>query len=87
MNIALTALQANMLRRIALDECTPRNGAEPTCPHDTITWAANVIESAADKGVFSTLLTRGLVWHNKFRDPADNVVGLTDAGFIAYRAL
>ena len=80
-----TPLQTQMLRRIALDECTPLNGGEPQTRQDAETYANMVIEDAEDKGVFTSMLNEDLVWHSgKGRDA---VVGLTDKGFAAYKAL
>jgi hypothetical protein len=80
-----TTLQTEMLKAIARDELTPVNGAEPESRHDAETFADCVIETAVDKGTFTSLLNAGLVWHSgKGRDA---VVGLTDAGFDAYKAL
>lgn len=80
-----TKLQAEMLTRIARDELTELNGAEPNKAREASTWADCVIEDAQDKGTFTSLLNADLVWHaGKGRDA---VVGLTEAGFAAYKAL
>lgn len=80
-----TALQANMLKAIARDELTPINGAEPTNHEDATTYADMVIETSQDKGTFTSLKNAGLVWHSgKGRDA---VVGLTETGFAAYKAI
>lgn len=75
----MTPLQAKMMDAIASDELTPLNGARPTSKGDATTFADMVIETSADKGVFTSLMNAGLVWHSgKGRDA---VVGLTDKGF------
>jgi hypothetical protein len=79
-----TALQSAMLRKIARDELTPLNGAEPDSHTDATTFADVVIETAEDKGVFTSLMNAGFVWHSgKGRDA---VIGLTADGFAAYKA-
>lgn len=80
-----TPLQAAMLRKIARNELTPVNGAEPQDRTEAETFADCVIESAEDKGVFTSLLNANLVWHSG--TGRDAVVGLTDAGFTFYKAL
>lgn len=82
---AVTSLQAKMLKAIARNELTPVNGAEPITRDEAETFADMVIETAEDKGVFTSMLNAKLVWHSgKGRDA---VVGLSDAGFAAYKAL
>ena len=77
----MTALQLNMIKKIATDEYTPINGATPARREDAETWQEMVIETPEDKGVFTSLLTAGLVWSNgRGKDAA---CGLTDAGFEA----
>lgn len=79
-----TPLQNEMLNAIARDELTPVNGARPTNAADATTYADMVIETAEDKGVFTSLLNAGLVYHSgKGRDA---VVGHTEAGFAAWSA-
>jgi hypothetical protein len=80
----MTPLQTKMLIRIAEDELAPGNGAEPSVKEDATTYADCVIEDAEDKGVFTSLLNAGMVWHTgKGRDAG---VGLTDSGFAAYKS-
>lgn len=80
-----TALQAAMLKKIATNEFSPVNGAEPESRFEAETFADCVIESAEDKGVFTSMLNANLVWHDgKGRDA---VVGLTEAGFTTYKSL
>ena len=79
----MTALQLNMIKKIALDEYTPLNGATPTRREDAQTWQEMIVETPQDKGVFTSLLTVGLVWSNgRGKDAA---CGLTDAGFEAFQ--
>lgn len=79
-----TKLQDAMLKKIATDELTPVNGIEPQTRFEAETFADCIIEDAEDKGVFTSLLNAGLVWHaGKGKDA---IVGLTDAGFAAYKA-
>ena len=79
-----TTLQAKMLNAIATDELTPLNGARPSNHTDATTFADMVIETAEDKGVFTSLLNAGLVYHSgKGRDA---VVGFTAEGFAAWNA-
>lgn len=85
MKTSVTELQAKMLRKIALDDYTPLNGAEPESHEDTSTWAEMIIESPQDKGVFTSLMNAGLVW--RAEDGKDSTVGLTEAGFEAYKNL
>ena len=74
--MTLTPLQAAMLKKIATDELTSVNGAEPESVEETETWAEMIIETAQDKGVFTSLLNAGLAIHGgKGRDA---VVSLTD---------
>lgn len=78
-----TPLQMAMLKRIARDELTPVNGREPDNASDATTYADCVIQTARDKGVFTSLINEGLVWHaGKKRDA---IVGLTEAGFKVYK--
>jgi hypothetical protein len=76
---AVTQLQAAMLKKIAFDEFTPANGSMPSCAADTETWADQVIETAQDKGVFTSLLNAKLVWHRG--SGREGGVGLTEQGY------
>ena len=79
-----TTLQAAMLTKIARDELTCRNGAEPDSHGEAVTFADVVIETQEDKGVFTSLQNAGHVWHSgKGRDAQ---VGLTESGFRAYKS-
>ena len=78
-----TELQKQMLNKIARDEMTTINGAEPLTANETHTWADSIIETPTDKGVFTSLLNAGLVWHSDH--DRDAGCGLTEAGFDAYK--
>lgn len=75
-----TPLQQAMIRKIARNEFTPVNGAIPENAANTETWANVIIESAEDKGVFTSLKNAGLVWHSG-ENGRDAGVGLTEKGF------
>ncbi|MHB1630714.1 MAG: hypothetical protein ACYCQL_00670 [Acidithiobacillus sp.] len=83
--IAATSLQQAMLRKIARSEYTSINGAMPQSAGDTETWADTIIETAEDKGVFTSLKNAGLVWHSG--EKTDAGVGLTDKGFVLYQGI
>ena len=84
---AVTPLQAAMLRKIARNEMTQINGAEPLSLNDIDwVWADCVIETAADKGTFTSLANAGLTRHTG-GPKRDAGVSLTEAGFEAYKAL
>lgn len=81
-----TALQTSMIKAIARSEFTAVNGAKPDSLADIgWVWADCVIETAEDKGVFTSLVNAGLAQHcgSKGRDAS---VTLTQAGFDAYLA-
>ena len=82
-----TKLQASLLTSIARSEFTAVNSAEPETLDDIgWVWANCVIETAEDKGVFTSLVNAGFARHsgNKGRDAC---VTLTQAGFDAYKAI
>ena len=85
----ITKLQAAMLKKIALDEMTSLNGGEPDNAEETTTWANSVLDTSEDKGVFTSMLNAGLVWHQKERDHGvdTSTLGLTEAGFTVYKSL
>jgi hypothetical protein len=85
----VTELQAAMIKKIARDEMTCLNGGEPSNVAETETWANGVIETPQDKGVFTSLLNAGLVWHQKEIDHGQDAsfLGLTEAGFTVYKSL
>lgn len=81
----VTELEAKMIKAIAEDEFTPLNGVRPTRVNDATTWADCVINTPADKGVFTSLLKKNLAIHHG--TGRDAVVSLTDDGFKVYQAL
>lgn len=84
--INITELERNMLTAIAEDECTEINGREPESLQEieSGTWANLIICDSQDKGVFTSLLKKQLVWHNGCTG-RDAAVGLTQSGFDAYK--
>jgi hypothetical protein len=82
----MTPLQAAMIKKIAYNECTPVNGAEPQSADDAETWAVMIIETNSDKGVFTSLQMNKLAWHSGDKGE-DAVVGLTEKGFEAFKQL
>ncbi len=88
----VTPLEALMLQKIARSEYTESNGAEPEKPSDTCTYADVTMESAQDKGVFVSLMNKGLVHHWDYSTPQDrsareNLCQLSDIGFEVYKKL
>lgn len=79
-----TKLMLDMLKKIARNELTCVNGAEPENIRETETWADCIIETDQDKGVFTSLLNANLATHGgKGRDA---VVALTEEGLAVYRS-
>lgn len=84
----VTPLQARMLVKIARNEMTEINGSEPRNSDEIDVWANCVIETAQDKGTFTSLLNAGLVWHNcPTRLQSDSGCGLTEKGFEVYKSM
>ena len=83
--ITATPLQQAMLRKIAQSEYTGVNGTMPQNAEETETWADTIIETAEDKGVFTSLKNAGLVWHSG--EKKDAGVGLTEEGFRLYQSI
>jgi len=80
-----TVMEALMLLKIAKSEFSNVNGADPESLEDIgRIWADTVIETAEDKGVFTSLLKKGLVFHTGPNDP-DAWCGLTVYGFDEYK--
>lgn len=79
-----TAKQLQMLTAIAEDELSPLNGATPDCADDATTWTNMVVYDAEDKGVFTSCMNAGLVWHSGLG--RDSQCGLTDKGYAEYIA-
>lgn len=84
-DLSATPLQQDMLYKIARSEYTTVNGAVPKNAQETETWADTIIETAEDKGVFTSLKNAGLVWHSG--EEKDAGVGLTEAGFLLYEKI
>jgi len=89
MDTNLTDLEIKLLRRIALDDYAPGNGAYPHTFEETGPVWSFVLKSKADGGVFSSLKQKGLVDINKVspRDKAHgdgDTVWMTEAGFEAF---
>lgn len=78
---SLTSLQQQMIKKIATDYLNQANGS-PECADDTSTYADGIIETAQDKGVFTSLLNAGLVDHEG--TGRDAYCGLTEEGWQAY---
>ena len=81
-----TALQNQMIQAIALSEFQPINGQMPKAFSDLdFVWADCIIETAEDKGVFTSLVNAGLAKHcgNKGRDAS---VALTEKGYEVFLA-
>lgn len=74
----VTPLQAAMLNKIAKSEFNAVDGNIPNIVEDSATWAEMIIETAQDKGVFTSLLNAGLVFH--FNDGKDSTVQLSELG-------
>ena len=82
-----TKLQNDMLIKIARNELTEINGAEPVTADQARTFADCIIEDSQDKGVVTSLQNAGLVFVDTYKNKRDNVVGLTEKGFAAYKTL
>ena len=81
----VTPLQAAMLKRIARSEFTAVNGGEPSTMDDVgWVWASEIIITAEDKGVFTSMLNAKLVEHGDKR--RSTTIRLTKNGFEAYKA-
>ena len=79
-----TELQFNLLSKIVEDDYTNFNGnakalLESNDPNESTTWASSILETAQDKGTFTSLLNADLVWHTS--EGRESKVGLTETGF------
>lgn len=83
--MSVTKLQASMLIKIAESEYNELGGGIPQTAEQAGTWANVVIDTPQDKGVITSLINAELVNHSGSGE--DAVVGLTDAGFEAYKSL
>lgn len=81
----VTKLQSSMLAKITTNEYTSVNGLEPQSADETTTFAEMIIETPQDKGVFTSLLNAGLVWHQKGVKDSDSLCGLTESGLTEYK--
>ena len=81
----VTPLQAAMLNKIAKSEFNVLDGQIPNIVEDSATWAEVIIETAQDKGVFTSLLNAGLVFH--FDDGKDSTVQLSGKGLNIVKGL
>jgi len=80
----MTTLQRKMIIKIATSEYSMVNGAIPKSLDEIgEIWADCIIEDNEDKGVFTSLLKEGLVFHTGPNDP-DAGCGLTEKGWNAY---
>lgn len=83
----VTKLEAAMIKKIARSEFTEINGGVPNSVQDIgWVWGDMIIEDSEDKGVFSSLVKKGLANHsgNKGRDAC---VTLTEEGFKVFQTL
>jgi hypothetical protein len=76
----LTELEQNMLKKIA-HSCYSVSGGKPQQAKDTATFIWDVIESAEDRGVVTSLNKKRLVTITKHENPDDNSIELTESGF------
>lgn len=86
--VQVTPLEYNMLKKIALNEYTALNGAEPDTADQTSCWMDCIVESKADGAVFVSLSKKGLI--NYFKDkeePRESVCKLTELGLIVYKKI
>lgn len=82
-----TDLERAMVVKIARSEFTSVNGAIPKSLDEVgWVWANVIIEDAADKGVFTSLLKKGLVEHSG-GVKSDMAVTLTDRGFQVFLSI
>lgn len=80
----ITTLEYALLNKMAHDEHQPDNGATPECFDDTSAiWAVSIVRTSEDKGVFSSLLKKGLVGH--MIDEDGNQCWMTREGFNAWQ--
>ena len=86
----LTALQSTLMTKLVESDYTQFNGnverlLESNSPHDSATWAQMIIETAQEKGVFTSLLKADLVWH--VGEGREALAGLTEKGFEVMKKL
>jgi len=89
----MTTLQNAMIMKIAENDFTVANGDTPKSLEDIgQVWADMVIETAQDKGVFTSLMNAGCVTHTGFLPSSsctksDSTLSLTEKGFEEYKKI
>ena len=89
----MTTLQNAMIMKIAENDFTVVNGDTPKSLEDIgQVWADMVIETAQDKGVFTSLMNAGCVTHTGFLPSSsctksDSTLSLTEKGFEEYKKI
>jgi len=89
----MTTLQNAMIMKIAENDFTVANGDTPKSLEDIgQVWADMVIETAQDKGVFTSLMNAGYVTHTSFLSSSsctksDSTLSLTEKGFEEYKKI
>ena len=82
----MTSLQIAMLNKIARNDFTNVNGDEPKTLNDIgWIWASEIIVTAQDKGVYTSLVNANMVEHNG-ESGLNACITLTIKGFEAYKA-
>ena len=81
-------LQMAMLSNVVESEYTAWFGnahglIEEADSYSSAVWTSVIVQNAQDKGVLTSLINAGLMWHEHTGD--DSLVGLTDAGFDVMR--
>ena len=82
-----TQKELDLIVAIAESEYTELNGCEPDNADQTAGYVFAVADTNAKGGTLASLLKKGLVWFKKEKNIDDNLVGLTEEGFIAYKSL
>lgn len=81
----VTELERKMIAKIALNEFTYVNGEYPETLADIYwVWANMVIETSADKGVFSSLVKKNIAKHDGGTG-RDACVSLTQEGLDLFK--
>ncbi|MFA7143618.1 MAG: hypothetical protein WC175_06600 [Candidatus Dojkabacteria bacterium] len=86
--IQVTPLEYDMLKKIALNEYTTLNGAEPDTADQSSCWMDCIVESKSDGAIFISLSKKGLI--NYFKDkeePRESICELTNLGLAAYKKI
>jgi len=83
--INVTNLEASMIVKIAHSDYNPANGRDPKGSYDTETYTNAVVETQEDKGVFSSLVKKEMVYSTVIKSGSDdNTCMLSEAGFQMY---